>query len=155
MTPIVQVAPARTEDPLVQVPPVTANEPPAAPTLVTIGVAVNVIVPPAMLVTVTVPLCGVVVPVTSDGLGAEKATVVPVPVREAAWAGAPPPVSVTVRVAVRAPVALGVNVTRIVQLVDGASVTAVQLLVEMAKLPAFGPVIGVVATVIGPTPVFL
>ena len=51
---------------------------------VTTGAAVSVTVPAVVFVTVTIPLCGVIVPVTSDGAGPAKVTVigpVPVPLR--------------------------------------------------------------------------
>lgn len=74
-TTIVQLAPGLTTWPDTQVPPVAIEKvPPAAPTFATVGAAVNVNGPglaAPVLLTVMVPVCVVVVPVTKDGAGAE------------------------------------------------------------------------------------
>jgi hypothetical protein len=89
---IVQVPPpAATTVPFVQVPPVIEKLPVVVappPVFATVGAAVNVSAPVPLLVTVIVPLCGVLVPVTSDGVGPEKPAtalaVVPAPVNSIA-----------------------------------------------------------------------
>jgi len=86
---------------LVQVPPAMIEKvPPAVPTFVIVGAAVNVngpaLAPVAVLVTVTKPLCVVVVPVTNDGFGPENATVAPVTVNPFVSAGVVPMGVVTV-----------------------------------------------------------
>ena len=83
-TMIVQLPPGATAAPLTQVPPVFAKVPPAAPTFVTVGVAVRVRGPVAVaaLVTVIVPVSTAVLAVVgaSVGEGAEIATAAPVTV---------------------------------------------------------------------------
>jgi len=82
---IVQLPPGMTTVPLVQLPPVMIEKTPLAGplVLVTVGAAVSVSGPvaAAALLTVIVPLCVLVVPVTSDGVGPAKVTVAPVTVK--------------------------------------------------------------------------
>lgn len=69
--------------PFVQLPPEAMEKvPPARPTLLTVGEFVNLIEPLAVLVTVMVPECVVVVPVTREGFGAENVKFAPVPLSD-------------------------------------------------------------------------
>lgn len=81
------------------------------------GLDCSVIAAPLLFVTVIVPLCVVSVPLDSDGLGAEKLTVVPVPVRDTLPATLPD--TLTLRVAGFEPVEVGLKATPMVQLVPG------------------------------------
>lgn len=123
---MLQVLPAAITVPIVHVVPVglIENVPPAVPTLLTVALAVSVIDPPALFVTVIVPLCGVVVPVTSDGLGAEKVTVVLVPVSDTFTVLAGDK-KLTGNVADLPPLDVGANCTPIVQLVPGVKTLGV------------------------------
>ena len=127
---IVQVPPpAATMVPFVQVVPVAriAKVPvvPGAPAvLATVGAAVNVSGPVPLLVTVIVPLCADLVPVTSDGSGPEKPTTAlanPVPVSAT---GEPVTETLAVMVAVplAGPTAVGAKATLIVQFAPAAKV---------------------------------
>ena len=94
-TSIVQLLPGLTTKPLTQVPPVgIENVPPAVPTLLTVGDAVNVKGPfaAAALVTVIVPVFVVVLAgaVVSTGAGALSVTVAPVTVNPPTRAGVVP-----------------------------------------------------------------
>jgi hypothetical protein len=128
---IVHEPPALTTEPLAQVPPVIANVPPAVPTLVTLGAAVNVngpaVAPVAVLLTVMVPLCAVVVPVTSEGVGPANVIVAPVTVNVTALVVPASPVLPTVTLrALKVAVALIAQLALTVVAV-GAGATMVQV----------------------------
>lgn len=134
VTVIVHVPPLGSVKPDTQVPPVTVKPLPVGPGPVTMtaGAAVNVSGPGvkevALLVTVTVPLWEVVVPVTSEGTGAEKIAVATVVVPVTATMRGRAPVAVTVKTAAFAPARVeepfrpGVKLTLMVQLAPTARV---------------------------------
>ena len=116
---------AATGVPIAQVPPVPiVNVPPAAPTFVA-AMAVGVIAAALLLVTVTVPECAVVVPVTREGTGAENATVTSelVPLRVTGEPVTVQPAAASVIVlALKVPAAAGKNCTARVHEVPAAKV---------------------------------
>src|SRR6202035_2591751 len=130
---IVQLPPAATGVPTAQVPPAMIEKvPPAAPTLVTVGLAVIVSGPVPALPTVTKPLWVAVVPVTNDGAGPANVTLATVPVSASVCV---PNESVIVSVAAFAPaVPVPWNCTTTVQLVPGVSAVCVRPQVVPATL---------------------
>jgi len=87
----------------VQVPPaIMEKAPPAVPTFPMVDAAVKVnapaVAPVAVLVTVTKPLCVVVVPVSNDGDGALMVAVAPLTVKVTAGVVCPPPAMARVTV---------------------------------------------------------
>lgn len=131
---IVQVPPAGIIEPDAHDPPVMVKPLPLGPraVTVTVGAAVSVSEPGfeevELLVTVMVPLCEVVVPVTSERDGAEKLTAATVVVPLTATVCVAAPVASTARFAPFAPAAVeepfrpGAKLTLIVQLPPTASV---------------------------------
>lgn len=99
----------------VHVPPVTANVPPAVPTLLTAGAALNVkaMFAPAALLTVIVPVLAAVPlapPAVNAGVGAVNATVAPRTVNPPVRVAVPIGVVTVTFLAVRAAVAVTVQV---------------------------------------------